>query len=133
MNELAEEISHPLTNIFQASLESGRLPKDWLAATVSPIYKGGQLEDSKKFRSVSLTSTRFKVMEPIIKIALIGFADSQQLMSKRQHGFLHRRSCLTNLLNVSEQWTQAFNKKRPASTSYTSILRKLLNLSLIVG
>ncbi len=50
-------------------------------------------------------------MERVIKFAVIRFADSGQLMSKRQHGFLHERSCLTNLLNASEQWTRAVDKK----------------------
>ncbi len=81
LNELAEEISYPLTKNFQASLESGRLPKYWLTANVSPIYKGGQRLDPKSFRPVSLTSACSKVMERIIKFALIRFADSQQLMS----------------------------------------------------
>ncbi len=47
LNELAEEISYRLTKIFQASLESGRLPKDWLTANVSPICKDGQHVDPK--------------------------------------------------------------------------------------
>ncbi len=32
-------------------------------------------------------------------------------MSKRQHGFKQGRSCLLNLINSSEQWTQALDKK----------------------
>ncbi len=62
LKELAEEISYPLSSIFQTSLDSGRLPKDWLTANVSPIYKGGQRVDPKEFRPVSLTSTCLKVM-----------------------------------------------------------------------
>ncbi len=42
LNKLAKEIRYPLTKIVQASLESGRLPKYWLTANVSPIYKGCQ-------------------------------------------------------------------------------------------
>ncbi len=118
MNELAEEISYPLTKIFQASLESGRLPKFWLTANLSQIYNGFQLLDQKNFRPVSLTSTCSKIMERIIKFALVRFADSQQLMSKRQHGFLHGRSCLTNLLNASEQWTRALDKKAGVDVIY---------------
>ncbi len=53
----------------------------------------------------------FHEFSRIIKFALVRFADSQQLMSKRQHGFLQGRSCLTNLLNASEQWTRALDKK----------------------
>ncbi len=47
----------PLTNFFQASLESGRLPNDWLTEHVLPIYKSGQCVDPKIFRPVSLTCT----------------------------------------------------------------------------
>ncbi len=83
LNEPAEEISYPITKFFQASLESGRLPKDWLTANVPPIYKGGKRVDPKNFRPVSLTSTCSKVLERIIKFALIRFADSQQLIGKR--------------------------------------------------
>ncbi len=50
-------------------------------------------------------------MEGIIKFALIRFIDSRQLMSKIQHDLLHGRSCLTNLLNASEQWTRDLDKK----------------------
>ncbi len=71
LNELAEEISYPLANFFQASLESGRLSKDWLTGNVSPIYKGCQRVDPKNFRPVSQTSTCSKVLERSIKFALI--------------------------------------------------------------
>ncbi len=57
-------------------------------------------------------------MERIIKFALVRFADSQQLKSKRQHGFLHGRSCLTNLLNASEQWNRAQDKKAGVDVIY---------------
>ncbi len=39
-------------------------------------------------------------------------------MSKTQHGFLHGRSCLTNLLNASEQWTRALDKKAAVNVIY---------------
>ncbi len=57
-------------------------------------------------------------MERIIKFALIRFADSQHLIIKRQHGFLHRRSCLTNLLKASEQGTRASDKKAVVDVIY---------------
>ncbi len=57
-------------------------------------------------------------MEIHIKVALTRFADSRQLMSKIQHGFLHGGSCLTNLLNASEQWTSALDKKAGVDVIY---------------
>ncbi len=39
-------------------------------------------------------------------------------MSKRLHGFLHGRSCPTNLPNASEQWTRALAKKAGVDVIY---------------
>ncbi len=39
-------------------------------------------------------------------------------MSKSQHGFLHGRSCLTNLFNASEQWTRALDKRAGVDVIY---------------
>ncbi len=50
--------------------------------------------------------------------ALVRFADSRQLMSNRQHGFLHGRSCLTNLLNASEQWSRGLDKRAGVDVIY---------------
>ncbi len=78
------------------------------------------------------TSTCSYVMERITKFALIQFAVSQQLMSKRPYGFLHGTSCLTNLLNASEQWTRALDKNSGVYVIYFT-LRKLLIVPLILG
>ncbi len=36
LKEMVEEISYPITNIFQTSLEPGRLPGDWLKTNLPP-------------------------------------------------------------------------------------------------
>ncbi len=92
--------------------------KGWLTANVSPIYKWSQCVDAKNFQPVSLTSTCSKVMERISKGTLTWFADSKKVMSMRQHGFRHNRSCLTNPLNSLEQWTRTLEKKSEVDVMY---------------
>ena len=41
LKDAAEHIAPILTKIFQISLDSGLLPKDWKNENVSPIYKKG--------------------------------------------------------------------------------------------
>jgi hypothetical protein len=39
LKELAEELSIPLTHIFNKSLHEGIVPQDWKTANVTPIHK----------------------------------------------------------------------------------------------
>jgi len=49
-------------------------------------------------------------MKSIIKEKLIKFLQSNDLLCKEQHGFRSGRSCLTNLLETMEDWTQALDE-----------------------
>jgi len=41
LKRIANEWSQPFTILFQKSMESGRLPKKWKSAIVTPVYKEG--------------------------------------------------------------------------------------------
>jgi len=55
-----------LALIYKNSLDTGRLPKQWKLANVTPIHKGRDSESSNNFRPVSLTSIPCKMMEHIV-------------------------------------------------------------------
>ena len=82
----------------------GVLPKDW--STV----KKGKKTDKSNYRPVSLTPVPCKIMESIIKEKLLVHLESNQLLQDAQHGFTHGRSCLTNLLETLESWTNALDE-----------------------
>ncbi|KFW77029.1 hypothetical protein N305_04216, partial [Manacus vitellinus] len=70
LRELAEEIIKQLSIIYHQSWLTGEVPGDWKLAAVTPIYKKGQKEDRRNYRSVSLTSVPGKVMEQITLSAI---------------------------------------------------------------
>ena len=39
LQECASEISPALTSIFQKSVDSGELPRDWRNANIAPVFK----------------------------------------------------------------------------------------------
>ena len=53
---LNEELSIPLSTLFNSSIEHGILPSDWKHATVTPIFKKGSKTSTNNYRPVSLTS-----------------------------------------------------------------------------
>ena len=69
-------------------------------------------------RSVSLTSQVSKVMEILIRDAIIDHLYSKKLIRDTQHGFTQGRSCLTNLLKFLEEVTTYVDEGSPVDVLY---------------
>nr|VZI37829.1 unnamed protein product [Spirometra erinaceieuropaei] len=50
LKELATELAEPLSVLFQASLDAGRLPPEWKTAWISPIHKNGSRVSANNYR-----------------------------------------------------------------------------------
>ena len=110
LKECAKEISPAITSIFQASLETGKLPTDWTNANISPIYKKGDKHTAENYRPVSLTSVTCKILEHIICSHLLKHTDKHRILSPLNHGFRAGHSCETQLLTTLEDFTKNFDK-----------------------
>ena len=89
LKEIVEQISTPLVNCFNLSLEEGIVPSEWKEGNITPLFKKGLRNKPDNCRPVSLTSFRDHMVEFLVK---------HKLINTSQHGFLKARSCLTNLL-----------------------------------
>eukprot|EP00061_Rhincodon_typus_P010309 g34506.t1 len=67
LKEMAEEIVEALAVIFQESLKSGRVPKDWKMANVTLLFKKGVRQKTGNYTPVRLTSAVGKILESIFK------------------------------------------------------------------
>ena len=66
LKELRKEIAPVIKAIFEKSLETDQLPKDWTAAKVCPLFKKGDKRDPANYRPISLICILCKVMEHIV-------------------------------------------------------------------
>ena len=86
--------------MFNKSLHQGALPQEWKLANVVPVYKKGEKQHAENYRHISLLSIVSKVLERCIfnKIKEHLF----HLINPCQHGFITKRSCVTNLVEALE-------------------------------
>ena len=98
LRNCAELLCVPLAMLFNKSLETGLLPKDWKIWHITPIFKKGSKVKVNNYRLVCLTSVIIKLLESIVKDALLSHLYHYNLLSNKQHGFLPHRSCCTQLL-----------------------------------
>ena len=78
-------ISAPLAIIYTKSLEEGVVPEDWKCANITPIFKKGSKASAGNYRPVSLTSVLCKVMESILRDAIVDHLTVNKLLLPSQH------------------------------------------------
>ena len=113
-----EALVKPLTKIFRKSMETGIVPMAWKEANVSPLFKKGAKTNPLNYRPVSLTSVVGKVFETLIRDALVKHVTENAIIKIQQHGFMKKKSTLTNLLEYLETLTDAFSRKVPVDVNY---------------
>ena len=85
----------PLAILCRASVSSGVFPKRWKSANIVPIFKKGDKKLPSNYRSISLLPLFGKVLERVVYDQL--FRHVSSVISAKQHGFMPKRSCMTNL------------------------------------
>ena len=119
LKNLADLISLPLSILFQKSLNEGLLPPDWLKAIITAIHKKGKKDLPENYRPVSITSIVCKLMESIVRDKVVEHMEKNDLFSEKQHGFVPRRNCMTNLLMCIEKWTEILEQGDAVDVIYT--------------
>ena len=103
---LADVLASPLAIVYTRCLGEGTVPPDWKLANVAPIFKKGSKGSVANYRPVSLTCVLCKVMESILRDAIVLHLSQNNLIRQSQHGFMARKSCLTNLLEYLEELSE---------------------------
>ena len=116
--ESPDSLSVPLSILFRKSIDAGRLPADWKVGEVVPIYKKGDRQRPASYRPVSLTAVPSKVLESIVRDNLLNHLSESGLLNDAQHGFLPKRSCTSQLLEVMEDWSGAIEDGEPVDVAY---------------
>ena len=108
----------PLTILFNKSLRTVELLRDWINAIVTPIFKKSDKREPGNYKSISL---RFHISKIVEKCMRRRRESKNNFTSEHQHGFTKRRSCLTNLLECLETWTKEMDRNIPLDALYVDL------------
>ena len=111
LKHTATTIAPTLARIFNFCFQSGKFPKLWKLANVSPLYKNkGKKSEIKNYRPVSLLSCVGKVMERCIFDAMFKYLKENKLLSKYQAAYLPGSSTETQVLEMYHKIIDALDK-----------------------
>ena len=85
---------------------------------MTPIFKKGSKVSPGNYRPVSLTCVLCKVMESILRDAIVQHLEQHSLLRKSQHGFMAGKSTLSNLLEYLEDLTKLVDEGHAVDIVY---------------
>ena len=118
LKEAANVLADPLAEVFNKSISEGSVPDGWKLAHVKALFKKGKSNLPSNYRPVSLTSIVCKIMESILRDAIMKFLDEEEILNNHQHGFRAGRSCVTELLDVIDTWTKILDEGGGIDVAY---------------
>ena len=100
----------PLKSIINASLETGKVPKQWKIAKVIPLFKGGDKKNINNYRPISLLPAFSKVLKKVVRIQLYRHL-ANGILVQQQFGFRNGRSTERAILNFMQNMERNRDKK----------------------
>ena len=116
LKDLATELGPVFAHLFQQSIDTGEIPKEWSLANICPLFKKSDTSLACNYRPVSLTCVPCKLLEPIVCSNIMAHLDEYKLLSDRQHAFRKGHSCETQLTTVINDWAKILDNRGQVDT-----------------
>jgi hypothetical protein len=116
-------IATPITSLFNLSLNSSELPKDWKTAAIIPLFKGGDSLDPNCYRPISILPCISKVFERIINKQIIHHLESHHSLSEMQSGFRAGHGCTSATLKVTNDIIAAIDQRHYCAAVFIDLAK----------
>ena len=103
----------PLTVLFKNSTPSCCYPNIWKKSHIIPAHKKNDKRLVNNYRPISLLPIFGKIFEKIIFNRIYDFLLKEELLNPNQSGFRPSDSCINQLLAITHQIFEAFDRNPP--------------------
>ena len=109
LKQLSKPLSNPLSDLFNSSLEHGKVPTTWKEANITPIFKKNDPSEISNYRPILLLNTIGKVMEKIVHKHVFNFFKDNNVITTLQSGFVPGDSTTNQLLDIYNMFCKALD------------------------
>lgn len=117
LRSTAATLCQPICYIFNLCLKEGTFPTIWKSARIVPVFKSGDRSDVENYRPISILPTLSKLFERLVHNSI--YPSLHNIIIPQQHGFVKRRSTVTNLLIYTTHLFECLDKNKQVDSVYT--------------
>lgn len=121
VKRVANEISKPLTIIFNQSISTGVVPNQLKTAKVIPLYKKDNAEIYSNYRPVSLLPCFSKILERLVFNRSMQHIDKHGILNSKQFGFRSNHSTSMAVTELVDKINNAIEKGETTVAVYLDL------------
>uniref|UniRef100_A0A8C7G0Y6 Reverse transcriptase domain-containing protein n=1 Tax=Oncorhynchus kisutch TaxID=8019 RepID=A0A8C7G0Y6_ONCKI len=129
----AKIVATLITSLFNLSFVSSEIPKDWKAAAVIPLFKGGDTLDPNYYRPISILPCLSKVFESQVSKQITDHFESHYTFSAMQSGFRAGHGCTSATLKVLNDILTTIDKKQYCAAVFIDLAFDSVNHHILIG
>ena len=119
------EISLPLSRIFNLSFSTGTHPEKLRLSKTIPIYKKGSRLSVCNYRPISLLSNLNKILEKLMFSRVSKFIEKDKCIYDLQFGFREKHSTNHALINITETIRSALDNNKTVCGIFVDFTKSL--------
>lgn len=116
-----EFLIYPLLIIFNLSVQTGAFPTAFKNSKTIPLYKSGDKQLFSNYRQIVILNALAKVFENVLHDKIYTYVNTY--ISTKQHGFVKKRSTVTNLITLSDYVVEQNGRGAQVDVVYTDFAR----------
>ena len=121
LREIADSVSPVLTDIFNTSLSTSKVPDIWKQSNVSPVFKKDDKTNVENYRPISLISSVGKTFEKAVYKHIHNFILANQIMTPFQSGFMPGDSTVNQLTDMYNTFCRALDEGKEVRVVFCDI------------
>ena len=121
LREIADSVSPVLTDIFNTSLSTAKVPDIWKQSNVSPVFKKDDKTNVENYRPISLISSVGKTFEKAVYKHIHNFILANQIITPFQSGFMPGDSTVNQLTDMYNTFCRALDEGKEVRVVFCDI------------
>ena len=97
---------------------SSYVPQEWRDGNITPLHKKGFRQPCSNYRPVTLTYQIGKLLERLVQNQLLTHEQDNKIILCDHHGFQQKCSCVSQLLECMNDWTQTYDLSESTDVIY---------------
>lgn len=113
----------PIVSIINKIYKTGIVPRAFKHSIIIPVHKNNEKDLLTNYRPISLISNIAKIFEKSLKVRLVNFIESNNILSSEQYGFRQGKGTEDAIYKFTTEITEALDNNKKVTSVFLDLAK----------